>query len=38
VFFVVVRRFMPGSERQRKLHAHEYGPDLPRGATAGDQV
>ncbi|HEX4870003.1 MAG TPA: efflux RND transporter permease subunit [Moraxellaceae bacterium] len=23
VFFVVVRRFFPGSERQRKLHSHE---------------
>ncbi|MEJ7930890.1 efflux RND transporter permease subunit [Ramlibacter sp. AN1015] len=38
VFFVVVRRLFRGSDRQRKLHAHEYGHDMPRGATAGDQV
>lgn len=38
VFFVVVRSFFKGSERQRKLHAHELPPELPRGATAGDQV
>jgi multidrug efflux pump len=38
VFFVVVRGYFKGSERQRKLHAHEMTPELPRGATAGDQV
>jgi multidrug efflux pump len=38
IFFVVVRGIFHGSERQRKLHAHEFGPELPRGATAGDQV
>jgi len=38
IFFVVVRGFFRGSERQRKLHAHEFGPEMPRGATAGDQV
>ncbi|HET8731447.1 MAG TPA: efflux RND transporter permease subunit [Moraxellaceae bacterium] len=27
VFFVIVRRFFPGSERQRKLHAHELDND-----------
>ena len=27
VFFVVVRRYFPGSERQRKLHAHEFDKD-----------
>lgn len=38
VFFVVVRGFFKGSERQRKLHAHEMPPELPAGARAGDQV
>ncbi|KQT13476.1 efflux RND transporter permease subunit [Ramlibacter sp. Leaf400] len=38
VFFAVVRGTFHGSERQRKLHAHEFGPEMPRGATAGDQV
>jgi len=38
IFFVVVRGFFKGSERQRKLHAHAFEPDLPKGATAGDQV
>ncbi|MBA2964403.1 MULTISPECIES: efflux RND transporter permease subunit [Ramlibacter] len=38
IFFVVVRGFFHGSERQRKLHAHEFGRELPRGATQGDQV
>jgi multidrug efflux pump len=37
-FFVVVRGFFKDSERQRKLYAHEMEPDLPKGATAGDQV
>lgn len=38
VFFVVVRGFFKGSERQRKLDRHEYDRELPPGATAGDQV
>ncbi len=38
VFFVVVRGYFKGSERQRKLHAHEMPQDLPAGASAGDQV
>lgn len=38
VFFVVVRGIFKGSERQRKLHAHELERDMPPGATAGDQV
>jgi multidrug efflux pump len=38
VFFVVVRGYFKGSERQRRLHAHEMPPELPPGATAGDQV
>jgi multidrug efflux pump len=38
IFFVVVRGFFKGSERQRRLHAHEMPKDLPAGATAGDQV
>jgi multidrug efflux pump len=38
VFFVVVRGFFKGSERQRRMHAHEMPQDLPAGASAGDQV
>jgi multidrug efflux pump len=38
VFFVVVRGFFKGSERQRRLHAHAMPRDLPPGATAGDQI
>jgi multidrug efflux pump len=38
IFFVVVRSYFKGSERQRKLHAHEMPPELPAGASAGDQV
>jgi multidrug efflux pump len=38
VFFVFVRRIFKGSERQRRHHAHDYPPELPRGASAGDQV
>ena len=38
IFFVVVRGLFRGSDRQRKLHAHEYGHELPPGATRGDQV
>lgn len=38
IFFVVVRGYFKGSERQRRLHAHEMTPELPPGATAGDQV
>ena len=37
-FFVVVRGMFKDSERQRKLYAHELEPELPKGATAGDQV
>ncbi len=38
IFFVLVRGYFKGSERQRRLHAHEMPPDLPPGASAGDQV
>jgi multidrug efflux pump len=38
VFFVVVRTFFKGSERQRRMYAHEADRDLPPGAHAGDQV
>jgi multidrug efflux pump len=38
VFFVVVRGFFKGSERQRRFYAHESPKDLPPGATAGDKV
>ncbi len=38
IFFVVVRGIFHGSERQRKLYTHEFDPEMPRGATAGDQV
>jgi multidrug efflux pump len=38
IFFAVVRGIFHGSERQRKLYTHEFGPEMPRGATAGDQV
>jgi multidrug efflux pump len=38
IFFVVVRGIFKGSERQRRLHAHEFAPELPPGATRGDQV
>jgi multidrug efflux pump len=36
VFFVVVRRFFKGNDRQRKLQTQE--KDMPPGATAGDQI
>lgn len=38
IFFVVVRGIFKGSERQRRLHAHEFAPEMPPGATRGDQV
>jgi len=38
VFFVVVRAFFKGSERQRRMHAKDRPKDLPAGASAGDQV
>jgi multidrug efflux pump len=38
IFFVVIRGYFKGSERQRKLHAHEFDHEVPAGATAGDQV
>ena len=38
VFFVVVRGFFKGSERQRRMYTHELDKELPAGATAGDQV
>jgi multidrug efflux pump len=38
IFFVLVRGYFKDSERQRKLYAHELEAELPRGATAGDQV
>ena len=36
VFFVAVRRVFKGSERQRKLHAHETSGAAPRPAPAGE--
>jgi len=38
VFFVVVRGFFKGSERQRRFYAHEAPTNLPPGASAGDRV
>ncbi len=38
VFFVVVRGYFKDNERQRRLHTHQLEPDLPAGASAGDQV
>ena len=38
IFFVIVRGYFKGSERQRRMHAHEMPKDLPAGASAGDQV
>jgi len=38
VFFVVVRGYFRGSERQRKLYTHEFERETPAGATAGDQI
>jgi multidrug efflux pump len=38
VFFVVVRGLFKGSERQRRMYAHEEEKELPAGAHAGDQV
>jgi multidrug efflux pump len=40
VFFVVVRRVFKGSERQRKLYAHELvpgAPDEPAAVAEGRQ-
>ena len=34
VFFVVVRRWFKGSERQRKLYAHELDPGAPQAPAA----
>jgi multidrug efflux pump len=38
VFFVVVRRFFKGSERQRRMYAHDEGKEVPAGAQAGDRA
>ena len=38
IFFVVVRGFFHGSERQNKLYRHELDREMPSGATAGDQI
>jgi len=38
VFFVVVRRFFKGSERQRRMYAHEEAKEVPAGAQAGDRA
>jgi len=38
VFFVVVRRFFKGSERQRKLYAHEFVPGLDESAQPPDSA
>jgi multidrug efflux pump len=36
VFFVAVRKVFKGSERQRKLHAHETNGAPPLAAPAGE--
>jgi hypothetical protein len=33
-----VRRFFKGSERQRRMYAHDEGKEVPVGAQAGDRV
>jgi multidrug efflux pump len=38
IFFVVVRGFFRGSERQRRLYTHELDKDLPAGAAAGERI
>ncbi len=38
IFFVVVRGFFKGSERQRRLYTHAQEKELPEGAHAGDQI
>jgi multidrug efflux pump len=38
VFFVVVRRLFKGSERQRKLYAHEFDPGSDRPAGSPDSA
>jgi multidrug efflux pump len=38
IFFVVVRGYFKGSERQRKLYMHELDREVPAGATAGDPI
>jgi multidrug efflux pump len=38
IFFVVVRSFFKGSERQRRIYTHELDKDLPAGAGAGDRI
>jgi multidrug efflux pump len=38
IFFVLVRGYFKGSERQRKLHAHELDREIPPAATAGDPI
>jgi multidrug efflux pump len=38
IFFVVVRSFFKGSERQRRIYAHELEQDAPAVAHSGDRV
>jgi multidrug efflux pump len=38
VFFVVVRSFFKGSERQRRIYAHEEPKELSPGSAAGDSA
>ncbi|HXD41368.1 MAG TPA: efflux RND transporter permease subunit, partial [Ramlibacter sp.] len=38
VFFVVVRRFFKGSERQRRMYSHEHDKQVPADAQAGDRA
>jgi multidrug efflux pump len=38
IFFVIVRGYFKGSERQRRIYTHELDQELPPGARAGDQV
>ncbi|HEX9720674.1 MAG TPA: efflux RND transporter permease subunit, partial [Ramlibacter sp.] len=38
IFFVIVRGFFKGSERQRRLYTHDLDKDLPAGAAAGDRI
>jgi multidrug efflux pump len=38
IFFVVVRGYFKGSERQRKLYTHEFDREQPAGAAVGEQA
>ena len=38
IFFVIVRGYFQGSERQRRIYTHELDKEVPAGASAGDQI